>query len=69
MVKENPAGMLPSLNDGRLAVRILMGNLFSEALGNEFQFDPWESAQARGEVIERWAKVLASRGASKPDGK
>src|SRR5205823_8785882 len=61
LIKDNPAAALPCLNDDRLAVRILIGNLFSESLGAEFQFDPWESAQTRGEVIERWNKALSGK--------
>lgn len=58
--QENPALFLDFLDDEKLAVRIVAGNLLREKLGAEFNFDPWEKAAARVIVIEQWKVRLAT---------
>ena len=57
-VQKNPAGALPSLDDRRLAVRILFAALFSKEAGADFQFDPWANASARAASLDAATKEL-----------
>jgi thioredoxin-like negative regulator of GroEL len=56
MVDQQPADMLPRLNDPHLAVRILVANQFAQKLGPTFAFDPWAPADAREAAVKALAK-------------
>jgi thiol-disulfide isomerase/thioredoxin len=58
LAKRNPALLLPGLNHPRLATRIHVANLLREALGEAFDFDPWEPAAKRQRVIAIWQDRL-----------
>jgi thioredoxin-like negative regulator of GroEL len=58
--KDHPAALLASLNNDKLAVRILAANLLRDQLGPDFVFDPWASAAVRTPIIDKWKTRLAS---------
>lgn len=46
-----PALLLPGLSHPNLAARIRTANALREVLGEQFEFDPWESAEVRARQI------------------
>ena len=62
VVNNNPALVIKSLNDPRLAVRILFANLFAEKFGAQFVYDPWDDAGPRAKVVDEWTRKLAVGG-------
>lgn len=51
LAARNPALLLPGLNHTNLAARISVANALRDALGNRFEFDPWETVEARARQI------------------
>lgn len=62
LVDANPAYAVNYLDDDRLAARILFGNLFAGKFGEQFNYDPWDSAAARKAVVDLWVNKLEDRG-------
>jgi len=62
LVSETPVYAVQYLDDDRLAARILFGNLFAEKYGEAFQYDPWDSPDARKRVAEVWARKVGAVG-------
>lgn len=61
IAKETPSALLDYLNDERLSVRIIVGNLLRQNLGNDFAYDPWADPAKRLAVIERWKPHLTAQ--------
>jgi thioredoxin 1 len=54
VARDEPSALVDHLNHSRLGVRILLANLLREKLGEQFQFDPWEKAEARAAALQAW---------------
>jgi len=57
---DDPLLLLGLLNHEKLAVRIMAANLLRDALGPDFNFDPWASATVRIAIIDKWKARLAT---------
>lgn len=58
LADRSPVLLLDGLRHPRLATRIQIANLLRERIGDTFDFDPWNSAQARELAIATWRKKL-----------
>ncbi|HEY2951816.1 MAG TPA: thioredoxin family protein [Verrucomicrobiae bacterium] len=52
LARDEPSALVEHLNHSRLGVRILLANLLREKFGEQFQFDPWEKAEARAAALQ-----------------
>ena len=59
-VQGQPALAATSLNEHRLAVRILFARLFAEKLGADFHFDPWAPSDVRAAATAAWVEKLGT---------
>jgi hypothetical protein len=60
VVNTEPAFVVQSLNDSRLAVRILFSNLFAEKFGAQFVYDPWDDTAPRAKIVDEWTRKVAT---------
>jgi thioredoxin-like negative regulator of GroEL len=60
IASKSPKRLLPALNAKRLAVRIVVANALSEAQGESFTFDPWESQADRDMAMAKIRKDMSS---------
>ncbi len=61
-VAAEPGLFVEYLQDPRLAMRILTGNLLTQALKNDFGYDPWAGQEEREAAISRLKDHLAGAG-------
>jgi len=62
IAKGEPVLLLEGLNHPGLMARIRVANLLRDHVGQEFNVDPWESAEVRQRGVQEWRGRLAKGG-------